>query len=76
MDIAALINQSGFPVAVAVYLLYRESKQRQLEIDNAMKMTVALNNAAKAILDAQEEIHASREERKQLKELLEERGKT
>lgn len=70
MDIAALINQSGFPVAVAVYLLYRESKQRQLEIDNAVKMTEALNNAAKAILEAQEEIHQSREERKKLSGII------
>lgn len=75
MDLVTIFSQSGFPAGIAVYLLYRESKQRQLEIDNAVKMTEALNNAAKAILEAQEEIHHSRTEREALKKLIEDISK-
>lgn len=70
MDIAALINQTSFPIAIAVYMLYRENKQRQVEIDNAVKMTAALNRAAEVIESAQAEIAANRAEREELKQLL------
>lgn len=64
--LAAFINQTGFPIAIAVYMLYRENRQRQMEIENAVKMTAALNRSTEVLEAALTEIAANRKEREEL----------
>jgi hypothetical protein len=46
-EVLTLINNAGFPIAVAVWLLVKDSKEKQLMREALEKLTLAINNVIK-----------------------------
>ena len=53
------IQTLGFPIAIAVYLLYDRSKVDQLHKDEMQKMTEALNNNTNVLSRILEVLHVT-----------------
>lgn len=56
------IQTLGFPIAIAVYLLYDRSKLDQLHKDEMQKMTEALNNNTNVLSRILEVLHVGNSE--------------
>lgn len=56
------IQTLGFPIAIAVYLLYDRSKADQLHKDEMAAMTAALNNNTNVLSRILEVLHVGNSE--------------